>query len=114
MAHNTKPYISYGFYLVSTVRVESGGTRENKIWQGNKPNYFFFVINGFTIDVDALPDYAGLIIIEDNIVKRIKNPEKLHGGKISHCGLKLLTRGISIRYWMLRKYNQEQINIKLG
>lgn len=77
-------------------RLENG-CRWNRL-----PNYFTYVINGFDVDLNELPKYAGLIVIENNIVKRIKRAPKLHDNKYKDYDFTLLLKGISIRYWKLR------------
>ncbi len=84
---------------------------ENKYQGYHMPNYFSYVINGFDVDISELPKYAGLIKIEGDTVIRVKNPQKLHKEEPMKCDIRLLTKGISIRYWKLR--NSEQMSLGL-
>lgn len=49
--------------------------------EGKRPNYFYYVCPTGIISVEELPDYAGLIYINDNRFTVVVNAPKLHKEK---------------------------------
>jgi len=64
------------------------------------PNYFWFVIAGFEIPKEAIPEYAGLIEIRNGFVYRQVIAPKIHTGKITEKARETLYRSMCARYWV--------------
>lgn len=71
---------------------------ENGKWKGKvpetvyKPHYFYYAVPEGLIDVDEVPEYAGLIYITDNVYPRfniVKECKKLHNEKYTPDQLNL-------------------------
>jgi hypothetical protein len=67
------------------------------------PNYFFYVVPQGMLDEKDIPDYAGLIIVNDfGQAFKKKNAPRLHSDKITAKQIEELMRKMFYRYWNLR------------
>lgn len=77
-------------------------------WYGYAPpSYFWMVTAPDIIKPDELPDYAGLMEIathpEGYRLRPIKPAPRLHTLKMNDAQLMAMARGVTLRYWQLRR-----------
>lgn len=78
-------------------------TKYDALEQGILPiNYFWYVTPAEVIDIDDLPDFAGWILVtEDNELRVIKKPKRLHRNKMSFENRYKVAKKIGYRYWLM-------------
>lgn len=65
-----------------------------------KPNYFYYVLANFTLQMKAIPDYAGVLILMANgELAMFKKAPKLHTAKISVETLRKISKAMSYKLW---------------
>lgn len=68
-----------------------------------RPNYFYYIVPDGLISVDEVPSYAGLGYAQSRFYIRIvKQPARLHAGKINDWQKRQLHRALTFRYWKQR------------
>lgn len=75
----------------------------------NIPNYFNYVCPKGLIDVADIPEYAGLIYVNEsyNILEPVKSPPKLHKRKFTEAQINKYLQNLYWKYWNLcKKLNQ--------
>lgn len=75
---------------------------DNFVGQPMLPNYFWFIIHGFEVDLkEDIPEYAGLFVIdeENKYIKKEKNAPLLHKDHISQEHLDILFQKLTYKYW---------------
>ena len=68
------------------------------------PNYFYYVVPLNLITEAEVPEYAGLIYLENNCVNQwiIKKAPRLHSHPIKQYLIDYINRGLGFRYWRSR------------
>ncbi len=81
------------------------------------PSQFWFVIHGFELGVDDVPEYAGLIIVEKNKylnsydIKIIKSAPRISKEIITETEKYKLFGATYVRYWSLRNKRAHQLEL---
>lgn len=81
--------------------------RKHKLLEGSgkydySANYFWFVIPKDLIEIDEVPNYAGIIQVSESGYKIIRSAPRRHNNKIDERTRRYLERGVTLRYWNLR------------
>lgn len=71
----------------------------------NCSNYFWYCCPHDLIDSKDIPEYAGLIYIQNDYIRVIKPAPRLHTNKITDRHHNYLSRGLMLRYWSQRRQN---------
>lgn len=82
--------------------------KKHRLLEGNgrytySANYFWFVCESGVLNEEEVPDYAGLIEVGENGFEIIRKASRLHTEKATDRIIRYLERGVTIRYWKLRK-----------
>lgn len=79
---------------------------------GLLPKYFYYVINGFDLDLSEVPDYAGLIIMDDHVFPEfVKKAPVLWKEKITDKQMRSLYEIMGKRYiYQTADRNREMYN----
>lgn len=79
-------------------------TDDNKI-KGSRPNYFWYVCPEGMIEIENVPEYAGLLYIMDGkyiSYNKFKKAPRLHNEKVSEKKLTKISNSFAYKYWSLR------------
>jgi hypothetical protein len=76
------------------------------LWRGNKsfvPNYFYFVCPENLLPIEIIPEYSGLIYLNDkgnkwNRLYIVKDAPLIHNHSVDEKFLKLLIHKLSVKY----------------
>ena len=84
----------------------------NDIFQ-HSPNYFWYVISGFTLSVDDMRPRCGFIYITETEIKVITDAPRLHAGKLREDKFDKIARSLSYkvqntyRFYLPQKLNPQ-------
>jgi len=76
---------------------------------GKIPSQFWYVIYGFELDIDEVPEYAGLLKVVKGHrygIEEVKKAPRLSKEKITEDQKAALVRAIYYRYWSIRLKNR--------
>lgn len=79
-----------------------------------KPSQFYYVIHGFKLNIDEVPEYAGLLKVfgDDNCyINIIKPAPKISDQKVTEYIKRTLFEVTYSRYWNLRLRNRKQAEL---
>lgn len=79
-------------------------TKHQALLDGNLcTNYFWYAVAEGVATIDDIPEFAGLIIItDDNRLRIVKTPKKLHKAKIAIEDRYKIARKSTYRFWKLK------------
>ncbi len=60
------------------------GNVAGKLYDWDRPNYFYYAVPDGLIKVDEVPDYAGLIYVNAGYIDVVKQAPKQHGSKFDY------------------------------
>lgn len=84
--------------------------KHDSLKNGLRCNRFSFVVPSGLIDISDIPDYCGLIYVEENgLLKTIKNARLLHKESVNDSFYKYLSSKL---YWRLKDANYEIKKLK--
>ena len=63
------------------------------------PNYFWFATPEGLLDVDMLPDYAGLMVVTGDGCEVARDAPRIHEDNLSDKDRRYIERGLTYRYW---------------
>ena len=63
------------------------------------PNYFWFATPPDLLPLDAIPDYAGLMLVTDEGCTVEKDAPRIHTDNLSDKDRRYIERGLTYRYW---------------
>lgn len=66
------------------------------------PNYFWFVTPGGLVDLEDIPEYAGLLIVDEEECTVRKTAPRIHTDNLSDKDRRYIERGLTHRYWNQR------------
>lgn len=78
-------------------------TRSGKTIKIKRPNRFYYAVPKGLINVDEVPEWAGLYEIEGKVIKDVKRPKRLHNNKITEKDRYKILKSIYFRYMELWK-----------
>lgn len=68
------------------------------------PNYFWFATPENLLDLDDIPDYAGLMTVTDTGCTERKSAPRIHTDNLSDKDRRYIERGLTYRYWDQRTH----------
>jgi len=95
----------------------NGETKHDKIARGHRTNKFFFVTPKNLVDVSTIPEYAGLVEVDDDDVMLVKNAKWLHREKVSEKIYKDIIDKFYTRYLykvFYPEYRKYRLNVKIS
>jgi hypothetical protein len=63
------------------------------------PNYFWFATPPGLLERDAIPEYAGLMIVGGDGCTEEKKAPRIHSDNVSDKDRRYIERGLTYRYW---------------
>lgn len=74
-----------------------------------RPNYFQYVVPEGLIDIADVPDFAGLIYVDNGYISVRKKPVKIHTEKVTDKQWRQMTRSVMYRYWDMRIKHERKV-----
>lgn len=66
-------------------------------------NYFWYVIKKGEVELSEIPDFAGVVFVDElGEMRRIRSLKKLHKGKVTSDEKYHFIRKLAFRYWDYR------------
>jgi hypothetical protein len=76
------------------------GRADNRLM--SLPNYFWFATPPDLLDLDDIPEYAGLMIVDEDGCFEEKPAPRIHSDNLSDKDRRYIERGLTHRYWRHR------------
>jgi hypothetical protein len=73
------------------------GRADNRLM--SLPNYFWFATPPDLLDREDLPDYAGLMVVDEAGCSEAKPAPRIHSDNLSDKDRRYIERGLTHRYW---------------